>query len=962
MGEMRDSGPGTGDDTTDQSGLIERFGAGPIAAAVVVVVGALVAVFAFTSSEDPSPPTTSTASAAPTSTTEAEGPQVAPIDTCTLLPERLVDEALGLVDADGRFRSSGAVMFEIGETCRWEADIDDTGETVILELGPGDQADFAAETRIEDVAGTEQSDVGDLAVWYGGDTGGVMSAATDTDNGVLFVRLSIERPEIDDATRRTYAAELVTTAIERIRFGPPAPVEVDLCEMISDEDAEAVLAPHREGRPGARSEVFGGGSPQNVDLAEPGDADCQKLILTEIYVTAAMGAESDFEPGAEIDGVRGRPIVGIGDEAAWFEAVPGGGAFASPHDTDIIAVRSGRAMFRIVTALPDFDRTEQIDATTHLALEALNRLPGADSSVVDETIETFDSAQIGFVDNVLARADAGEWTIEEGLIATLSLFAGETASDDVLDDVELIDGSGTEVLRMARTYVAAGPDAGARGELERLIGLLTVPILDTAGEADPDVSGATPLLSRSRSPLASALTRTAFNLASQTGDEDEPDEPPPSEPENDRGYAPPPDFPDDNPDLQLEDTPVVPCDFAGVDGWTAEPAYDSRDGDPLKAQVLFPESGFPPGWNELHLEYIRNAVQETLDLFSPASSPCLGVVMATHGGSSSWVLDTIAPNLCAIFLNTPMQSWEEARFKQAVARDIAHCMVFAKWPDQFGIATYTDRHWWNGALAEFFGNAVYPAAQCQAGRCDLEWRLTATMRAQERSVPMMHRQDANWMFFQHLWWLGGLEGVVDLVGRLPANGDPVAHEVAMAEVAGMNEVFQRFTEKLTDGGVEDSGGGVIVYDPPAEQISVSGPRTIQRNLDVFGVKRLHLSVDTGKTACLEAETADVVLAAYRPGPPGAVGAGADWEALPTETTQLAGEFVVVATSTDPDGSFSIEITDVVDDGDECEEEDEASTPAPVDVPDMPCMEICGPSDFYRFHEQLLEWFLEAIGA
>jgi hypothetical protein len=178
--------------------LVDRFGAKGVAAgvgAVFVVLSAIL--FVAVGSDDPpiSVPTTAVPRAAPTSTSP-DGPQVAPIDTCTLIPDDDVDEALGLVDEDGGFRSGGMLVFEFGETCRWEAEIDETGTEVSMELGPGDESDFAPDTEIDGVTSTTYPSVGDLAVWYPGDGTGTMSAVEETEDGLLFVRLSINRPEV----------------------------------------------------------------------------------------------------------------------------------------------------------------------------------------------------------------------------------------------------------------------------------------------------------------------------------------------------------------------------------------------------------------------------------------------------------------------------------------------------------------------------------------------------------------------------------------------------------------------------------------------------------------------------------------------------------------------------------------------------------------------------------------------
>ena len=986
--------------------LIDRLGTKGVVAIGVIV---LVAIFAISLGSDDTPDPTATTAPAETVSTipEVEGPQVAPIDSCTLLPVDAVDEALGLIDDEGRLRSSGIASYERDERCRWEAQIDDTGETVSMELGPGDQNDFAPDTQIEGSTATTHPGLGDLAVWFPGDGTGTMSAVQDTANGMLFVRLSLNRSDIDDDARRELAAEMVNTAIDRIRFGPPPPIEVDLCELIENDDAERFLAPHREGRAAARQDVFEIGSHQVVDLSQAGEWFCKKLILTEIYVTAAMAFESDFEPSAEIDGITGQPISGVGDRAVLFEDVPGGGSFASPHDTDIISVQSGKAMFRIIIALPDLAPAEQRDTAGYLALAALTRLPGADGEVVPEILETPDLSNLGFVDNLLAKEADGEWTYGEGLVATLQLFAGETGPSGVLRNQELVDDSGTEVIRMARAYVEDGPDDAVRTEVDRLLEVLGLPTrtpgVDPVGEA----RGSTLTASAGRLPLGvwtSTLTVSSGNLLQVDAEEEElqdPSEPAAEDeegyaplpdfpdddqgyaplPDDDQGYAPLPDFPDDDqgyaplPDddqgyAPLPDFPdddqgyapyLPPCSYSGGNGWKAWPAYSAEGVDPLKAQVIYPESGLTAGWTQVHLALTYEAIEETLNTYNASSSPCLHVVLSVHGGSSSYVLDTTTSGVCGVMLNTPMQGRQEAQFKQEIARDIAHCIIPVAWPDQFEVASFKNRRWWNGALAEFLSNVVYPDPTCQHGRCDLEWRLSGAMAAQELTIPMMSRQDANWLFFQHLQWLRGLEGVIDLANQIPASSQPIDHQKSMAGIEGMNEIFHGFIEALSDSSVRDSGGGIIAYNPPAERIQVSGKRTIQRNPEPFATKRLHLAVDPGKFACIKSSAGDNVIVTYRPGRPGAAGGGG-WGPLPTEETAYSGEILVVGTTAEPDGKFKLEVTELRDDS-ECEEEketEEKETPEEPDPPDVPCPRFCGPSDFYRYLDQLAAWFVEIL--
>lgn len=62
---------------------------------------------------------------------------------------------------------------------------------------------------------------------------------------------------------------------------------------------------------------------------------------------------------------------------------------------------------------------------------------------------------------------------------------------------------------------------------------------------------------------------------------------------------------------------------------------------------------------------------------------------------------------------------------------------------------------------------------------------------------------------------------------------------------------------------------------------------------------------------------------------------------------LTGEAVVVATATGPDAEFSIHVTDVSDDP-ECEEE----PPGPTPPGDEDCLDLCDPTEYYLFYNQL----------
>jgi hypothetical protein len=58
----------------------------------------------------------------------------------------------------------------------------------------------------------------------------------------------------------------------------------------------------------------------------------------------------------------------------------------------------------------------------------------------------------------------------------------------------------------------------------------------------------------------------------------------------------------------------------------------------------------------------------------------------------------------------------------------------------------------------------------------------------------------------------------------------------------------------------------------------------------------------------------------------------------------------------PEGILTMRVRDVVDSADECDEEESQ----PSDTGDL-CLEICDPSSYYRFGEQLAEWLQRLLG-
>ena len=633
------------------------------------------------------------------------------------------------------------------------------------------------------------------------------------------MRLAINRPDVTDEDRLALATPVMTAALQLAEFGPPEPVEINLCDLVSDSDAEALLAPHREGRAGAQDPLLALNNSGLVDLTQPGESECSKLIFTEIYVKAATTAETDFDSGADIAGVAGVPVDGLGDAAVWFAAVPHSTPFSAPHEIGVMAVRWGRVSFRIVLALPGLNADETFAAARRLSRKALGSLPDGPGEVivVDRVIPDLSNA--GFVDNLLTREADEEWTYEEGLIGTLKFLVGEANAGAVLRHSELLDNSGTGIIALAQEYLESASGGPSRREVRRLVDLLLPPV--ERGEA-PDLAG----------DLTDAFETSSI---ARQGEE----EPPPDD-EEPTGYAPPP--PEDGPFEYAAGPPLVPGECANFEptlpGWKAS-GFEMIDYGPWTAAVLFPEEGLELGWNrETHLARALQALADSMDKYG-APPVCIQMLFSHHGGSYTFVEQRLNPEVCAIFINRPSQNRNQDHFKQQLAADIAHCYIPFIFPNQFD-ATYLTRRWWNHAVAEYLSNVVYTDV-------NLEWRLAPAMQAQETSVPLVERKADNWMFFQQVANDIGDEGVAAIINALPGGNDAFLDELALADLAGMQEFFHRFSELMSDAAVEDTSGLVIPYTPPKITKQISGKGTHEDELGAFQATRWDVSVPPGCT-------------------------------------------------------------------------------------------------------------------
>jgi hypothetical protein len=512
--------------------------------------------------------------------------------------------------------------------------------------------------------------------------------------------------------------------------------------------------------------------------------------------------------------------------------------------------------------------------------------------------EQVDRSNVSFVDNLLVKEEAGEWTRAEGLVTTLKLFAGELDAASVLRHDELLNNEGTGIFTMANEYLANGPDAEAKIEIARLLDLLVF-----SNEQLEAMAG-----------IGQPTTAHAGGLAP--------------------GAAA---------------GPVEDCQ-AFFSGWVVPTGV----GKCLEAEicsdfyleefytqdyrVFVPAPPFPAaGWTQNHKQWACSAIADSVAtydrfgemppsniVFSVTQDPAAGAVAAPRFGPGINAPD----RPCGIALFLSMQVEGEADFKQFVAHELSHCFQGENFKDQVRPDPAVTA-WREEGLAEYMSNDVYPEN-------DLESReFLAPFADQELDTTVVKRAYQNFIFFQFLYWEIGNEGIFNLVRKLPDSGGEDDQLERLASDPGA-ELYHEFVKDVTDEKVLDTKTGPMHYKVRADKIQISGPIILLEDPERFGVVRLHLVVDPGKYACIEYEPNGNLHASWRMGEPGV--SGGSWsDDLPES---LQDEAVFVVTTTEEGATFTVSVTDVDDDDPECEDEEDDDDPGDCVI------DICPPSEYY----------------
>ena len=413
------------------------------------------------------------------------------------------------------------------------------------------------------------------------------------------------------------------------------------------------------------------------------------------FVRTEPGHPNDFEAGATVAGVPGEAIEGVGNTALWFRGTdPESGA-----DLRVISVAEettlGWLYFRVAVAREGADEPTMREAVRTLALAALPRFPGVvtEPELVEFEPGSFDPALSSHMANLDAKVEGGEWTLGEGLRATLQALTGQQDAADVFLNPDLIQEAAVSVVVRASEFAASEPDDPASEEIEILLGEM-FPLVESLRE-----------LGAIAQPTASARNRVHLRRILAQEEPDDPDQAAKQE-----AYC-----------QEVWGT-SAPC-------LVEFPLSELEAEYPGKYQLLVPF--VTTQWDPSTPADAAEAITASAELYeSIGTMPEVQVVFTPNPGSAIFPMFP-KETQCQVALGTNAGSGEE--FKQRVAVTLAYCLIY----ESLGNV------WAEDGLAWYLGALVFDDV-------DLEHEWADDLQNEELSTTIVDRRYTNWSLFEFI--------------------------------------------------------------------------------------------------------------------------------------------------------------------------------------------------------------------
>jgi hypothetical protein len=284
-------------------GLIQRLGLNRPGRAMIAVGGSLVVVVVLymvltgSQSDEPTVVLPSASVAASAAATQGERAEVPPVGACDLVTDAEVEAAMGIADLD--FVDRGMMSTSGRESCIWR-NVRGAGpvEGLAVGIGPGSPDDFEPGASLEGMPGSAVEGAGDAAVWFSGSDTGTISVATTNGYGYVFLRVSLQRPDTDDAGRQEAAAALADAAIHRLPGAEVEPLESVVIEPEPPDQSDDSVLDNLLAREESGDWTLGEGLVETLGLLT-GDSDAADVLR---------------HPGQQPDGQEATGLIQLAQE------------------------------------------------------------------------------------------------------------------------------------------------------------------------------------------------------------------------------------------------------------------------------------------------------------------------------------------------------------------------------------------------------------------------------------------------------------------------------------------------------------------------------------------------------------------------------------------------------------------------------------------------------------------------
>ncbi len=447
--------------------------------------------------------------------------------------------------------------------------------------------------------------------------------------------------------------------------------------------------------------------------------------------------------------------------------------------------------------------------------------------------------------NLNLRIQAGEWTLEEGLVQSLQLLVGETTDNDINPDGRPITSyEGFGIINRAAAYIQDGSDAATKTELQRLLNLIF--------------------------PVQAALDRVSVP-ASPAGSNNKPH------------LA----------SLRQQDVACETLWAAGFDDAAPATCLEYRsatiNGNEYR---LYTPAAWPTGDPRRALaDPIMQAVQDSVTTFSaygPLPPATLVFTLLPDSvpaaDAAAWMAGSGAACQIALFPAITESSVEV--IQQTVAHEMFHCFQYQRnWAQ---VANYEAGAWWIEGTAEYFGNVVYPTVNAES-------QFWPGFDHGSIRSPLLDMDYENVVFFQYLANQTGNEGVLSLIDNMPTSGGRGAQLSAFSGYSGIEDLFHAFAQAYMDRDIADTSGAAIAVNPGADRIrEFAASHTETVSTQPFLVARAFFMFPEGTHHTLTEDDIDGIHTAAE-----SFDSSGAWGTLPSEVAAGCGDriYVYIATVT-----------------------------------------------------------------